>query len=352
MTFRGIRSAAALTAVCATLAACSPPASGSAVRGSLTAIGTDIQGPAISAWRNGWIKDYPGTSLNFSPDGSRVGIDALFSGQAHFAALDAPLTSEDVNRSREACGPKGAFSVPVAVVAQGVAFNLPSVKNLKLTPSVLGSIYSGQITSWDDQRIAELNPGTELPDQKIIPVRAEESSVLTRNAQEYLAAGTWGGQPGMEWPPDTAGEKVPDYGSIADKLDNTAGSIAFLEKSAIGSRFDTALLDFGKGFVRMNDDTLNLSIGYGSAGSGPGDSVTFATAGMGGDGYGLSVVTYQAFCTTYANESLASLVRSWGKFVVDDGGQGNSTYFAGVASPSKQALALAKERIDEIDAAS
>jgi phosphate transport system substrate-binding protein len=156
----------------------------------------------------------------------------------------------------------------------------------------------------------------------------------------------------MEWAPDTAGESVSRYADIADKLDNTAGSIAFLEKSAIGSRFDTALLDFGKGFVRMNDDTLNLSIGYGSVGSGPGDSVTFATAGTGGDGYGLSVVTYQAFCSTYGNESLARLVRSWGKFVVGDGGQGNSTYFAGVASPSKEALALAKERIDEIGAAS
>lgn len=352
MKFRGIRSAAALTAVCATLAACSPPTSGSAVRGSLTAIGTGIQGSAISAWRNGWVKDYPGTSLNFSPDGSPVGIDALFRGQAHFAALDDPLTAEDVARSREACGPEGAFSLPVAVVALGVAFNLPNVKNLKLTPSVLGAIYSGEITSWDDEGIANLNPGTELPDQEIVPVRAEESSVLTRKAQEYLAAGSWQGQPGTEWASDTAGDKVDDYAGIADKLDNTAGSIAFLEKSAIGSRFDTALLDFGKGFVRMNDDTLNLSIGYGSVGSGPGDSLTFATAGVGGDGYGLSVVTYQAFCSTYANESLARLVRSWGEFVVGDGGQGNSTYFAGLASPSKEAMELAKERIDEIDVAS
>ncbi|HEY9356706.1 MAG TPA: substrate-binding domain-containing protein [Arthrobacter sp.] len=351
MKFKGMWGGAALTAVCFAVAGCSGPPNAPVVRGSLTAVGTGIQGSSLSAWRNGWVKDNPGTSLNFSPDGSSVGLDALYSGQAHFAPIDAPLTADQIAQSRQACGPDGAFSVPVAVVALGVAFNLPSVKNLKLTPSVLGSIYAGDITSWDDPAITDINPGTEFPDKKIVPVRATESSVLTQTATEYLAAGSWDGQPGMEWTDGTAGETVSSYADIGDKLDNTAGSIAFLEKSAIGSRFDTALLDFGKGFVRMNDDTLNLSIGFGTVGSGPGGSVTFETAGMGGEGYGLSLVTYQAYCDRYANESLSRLVRSWGEFIVGAGGQGNSTYFAGVASPGKEALELAKDRIEEIDAA-
>lgn len=343
---------AALTALCAALTACAGPSSEPTVRGSLTAVGTGVQSSSVSAWRSGWVKDYPGTSLNFSPDGSSVGLEALFSGQAHFAPVDAPLTPEDIAMSRQACGPDGAFSVPVSVVALGVAFNLPSVKNLKLTPGVLGSIYSGEITSWDDPAITDINPGTEFPKQEIIPVRATESSVLTQTATEYLAAaGSWEAEPGTEWASDTAGESVSSYAGVADKLDNTAGSIAFLEKAAIGSRFDTALLDFGKGFVRMNNDTLNLSIGYGTVGSGPGGSVTFEAAGMGGEGYGLSLVTYQAYCSRYANEALSKLVKSWGTFVVGDGGQGNSTYFAGVASPGKEALELAKDRIEEIGGA-
>lgn len=342
---------AALTVLCAALTACSGPSGEPAVRGSLTAVGTGIQSTSVSAWRGGWVKDNPGSSLNFSPDGSGVGLSALFSGQAHFAPVDSPLTADDIARSRQACGPDGAFSVPVSVVALGVAFNLPSVKNLKLTPRVLGSIYSGGITTWDDPAITGINPGTEFPDQKIIPVRATESSVLTQTAIEYLAAGSWNGPPGLEWPSNTAGEAVRGYASVGDKVDNTAGSIAFLEKSAIGSRFDTALLDFGKGFVRMNDDTLNLSIGSGTVGSAPGGSVTFETAGMGGEGYGLSLVTYQAYCGRYANESLTRLVKSWGTFVVGNGGQGNSTYFAGVASPGKEALELAKDRIEEIGTA-
>lgn len=343
--------AAALTALGAALTACTGPATEPSIRGALTAVGTEVQGSSISAWHNGWMKDYPGTSLNFSPDGSDIGVDALLTGQAHFAPVDAPLSAQDVERSRTICGPEGAFSVPVAVVGVGVAFNLPSVKNLKLTPGVLASIFSGDISTWNDPALTSINPGTEFPDQKIIPVRAKESSVLTQTATTYLAAGGWKGQPSREWGPDTAGESVKDYGAIGNELDNTGGSIGFLEKSAIGSRFDTALLDFGRGFVRMSTDTLNQSVGLGTAGSSPGGSVTFQTAGMGSDGYGLSLVTYQAFCSRYANESLSRLVKSWGKFVVGNGGQGNSTYFAGVASPSKDALRLADARIDEIGSA-
>ncbi|CAM3257174.1 Phosphate-binding protein PstS 3 precursor [Arthrobacter ulcerisalmonis] len=340
--------AAAFAALFTAMTACAGPSTEPSIRGALTAVGTEVQGSSISAWRNGWMKDYPGTSLNFSPDGSDVGVDALLNGQAHFAPLDAPLTATDVERSKTTCGPDGAFSVPVAIVGVGVAFNLPSVKNLKLTPGVLAAIYSGDITTWDDPAITAINSGKELPDSKITPVRATEDSVLTKTATSYLAAGGWKGQPSNEWPAETAGESVKDNDALANKLDNTAGSIAFLEKSSIGSRFDTALLDFGKGFVRMNDDTLNLSIGLGTVGAGPGGSVTFQSAGMGSEGYGLSLVTYQAFCSNYSNESLSRLVKSWGTFVVGAGGQGNSTYFAGVASPPKETLKLAQKRIEQI----
>ncbi|WP_426996323.1 substrate-binding domain-containing protein [Pseudarthrobacter sp. N5] len=351
MRSRGIRSVATLTALCAALAACSAPSGGTAVRGPLTAVGTGIQGSAISAWRNGWVKDFPETSLNFSPDGSRVGIDALSTGQAYFAPIDVPLTAEDIARSRQACGPDGAFSVPVAVIPLGVAFNLPSVKNLKLTPEVLGAIFSGQVTSWDDPAIALLNPAANLPDQAIVPVRAKEKSVLTRTATDYLAQGHSAWQTGLEWPAGAAGEEVRKYSDVASKLDDTAGSIAFLEKASIGSRFDTVLLDFGRGFVRMNDDALAQSISSGTVGAGPGGSVTFTPASAGGDGYRLWTVTYQAFCSEYSNEALNRLVRSWGSFVVGDGGQGNSTYFAGVSSPNGKALNQAKDRIEEIGSA-
>lgn len=333
------------------LAACSPASEGSQTRGSLTAVGTGIQSAAIAAWRNGWVKDFPETSLSFSPDGAGVGVKALQTGQVHFAPVDAPLTAADVEATKQSCGPGGAFSVPVAVVPVGVAFNLPSVKNLKLSPQVLAAIFSGDITVWDDREIAELNPEADLPDTKITPVRAAEKSALTAAATAYLQRGGWPETAGDSWPESAVGEEVPRYSDVGNKVDGTAGTIAFLDEAGIGTRFDTALLDFGEGFVRLNDDTLALSIAAGTVGTGPGSSVTFRTPEGPGPGYGLTTVTYQAFCSQYRNEPLARLARSWGGFVLGAGGQGNSSYFAGVSSPSKDALVRAGERVAEIEAA-
>jgi phosphate transport system substrate-binding protein len=347
---RGISSLAALIAASAVLVSCSPASEGSQIRGSLTAVGTGIQSAAIAAWRNGWVKDFPETSLSFSPDGTGVGIKALQTGQAHFAPIDEPLTAADVDAARQACGPDGAFSVPVAVVPVGVAFNLPSVKNLKLSPDVLAAIFSGDVTSWDDTAIEQLNPDTDLPDQEIVPIRATEKSALTAATTAYLQRGGWD-DTGNTWPESTAGEEVPRYTDLGNKVDDTAGAIAFMDKAAIGTRFDTALLDFGQGFVRLNEDTLGLSIAAGTVSTGPGGSIIFRTPDSPDRGYGLTTVTYQAFCSEYQNEPLARLVRSWGEFVLGDGGQGNSSYFAGVSAPNKDALERASSRVAEITAA-
>ncbi|MDQ0854415.1 phosphate transport system substrate-binding protein [Arthrobacter sp. V4I6] len=347
---RGIRSLAALAAASAVLVACSPASDGSQIRGSITAVGTGIQSAAIAAWRNGWVKDFPDTSLSFSPDGASVGIKALQAGQAHFAAVDGPLSAADAEAARQSCGPDGAFSVPVAVVPVGVAFNLPLVKNLKLSPDVLAAIYSGDITAWDDAEIERLNPEADLPDTEIVPLRAAEKSALTAATTAYLQRGGWE-DAGNTWPESTAGEEVPRYTDLGNEVDDTAGSIAFMDKAAIGTRFDTALLDFGRGFVRINEDTLGLSIAAGSTATGPGGSVVFTTPEAPAPGYGLTTVTYQAFCSEYQNEPLARLVRSWGEFVLGDGGQGNSSYFAGVSTPGKDALEQSRRRIAEITAA-
>lgn len=339
-----------MATVCATaLVACSAPSSPGQVRGALTAIGSGSQGGAIQAWRQGWAKEHPETSLNFSPDGSQVGVSALVTGQAYFATLDAPLDSNQVQDSRKVCGPQGAFSVPVTVIPVGVAFNLPTLKNLKLDPSTLAGIFSGRITHWDADEIARLNPKAELPDKEIVPVRAKESSALTTAATGYLANGSgWSGKTGPTWQGTTAGEQVSKYSDIPTKVDDTAGSIAFLDKASIGSRFDTALLSFGAGYVRITDDAVGRSVDASTV-TEDATGVQLSLGTPQADGYPLAAVGYQAFCSSYKNEPLTTLVKSWGDFVLGDG-QSNSNYFAGVSSPSEEALKKSRELVDGIEA--
>lgn len=320
------------------------------VRGALTAIGSPVQSDAIAAWSNAWRKKNPATSLNYSPDGSDVGVTALATGQAYFAALDEPLSPSDQGRTEAACGPEGAFSVPVAITSLGVAFNMPSITGLKLSPSVLGSIFAGEVRRWDDEAIAAINPGTRLPAADIVPVVASESSALTLAATKYLASGgNWesGESKALEAPKN--GIEVDRYRDLSSKINDTAGAIAIMDVASIGTSFDTALLSFGGDFIRQSKDSIGLAATEGLTGESQ-TGVTFSLPANSPRGYPLGVVNYQAFCSSYGSEQLAELVKSWALFVADSDGQIASSYFGGVSSPSNAALEKAVQRIEKIEA--
>ncbi|PJW38397.1 phosphate ABC transporter substrate-binding protein PstS, partial [Escherichia coli] len=59
-----------------------------------------------------------------------------------------------------------------------LAVKIPGVKSgeLVLDGKTLGDIYLGKIKKWDDEAIAKLNPGLELPSQNIAVVRRADGS--------------------------------------------------------------------------------------------------------------------------------------------------------------------------------
>lgn len=345
---------AVLAAVCVLgLTSCATAEYGPGVTGSITAIGSISQNGPISAWQQGWSKQYPQTSLRFSPDGDASGRDALARGMAYFASIDSQLTDADWEKSKGACGPEGAFAVPTSVTAIGVAYNVSGLRNVKLDPATLSGIFRGQITKWNDQRIADLNPDTQLPDLKIVPVWAKANSGLTQAIGDYLSSA-----PGRTatptvdgtWPEATAGESVATYADIAKKVDDQAGTIAFMDRAAIGTRFSTATLKFGDQFLKVTDDALGTAVDNAEIGQAPGGGVQLKLRTGQLPGYSLGFVGYQAFCHSYKNPALARLVKSWAEFVTDEGGQANSTYFAQVGSPSVKALELSRSAVEKIKA--
>ena len=71
-----------------------------------------------------------------------------------------------------------AFSIPFAVEAADVVFNLSDSTNLNLTPKTLAGILTGKITNWNDPLIAQENEGTEFPDLKISVVGKADTLAL------------------------------------------------------------------------------------------------------------------------------------------------------------------------------
>jgi phosphate transport system substrate-binding protein len=67
-----------------------------------------------------------------------------------------------------------------------IVFNLPGVTRLNLTPALVGDIYLGKVTKWNDPSIVAINKTTNLPDTTIVPVYRSDTSGTSNNFSNWL----------------------------------------------------------------------------------------------------------------------------------------------------------------------
>ena len=120
--------------------------------------GSTFVAPLVQSWAAAYVKTPAAVTVTYGAIGSGGGIDQITARTVDFGASDAPMTSDQVT----AC--KGCVQIPWALGADSIEYNVKGVpNNLKLTGPVLADIYLGNITSWNDPAIANLNPGVSLP---------------------------------------------------------------------------------------------------------------------------------------------------------------------------------------------
>ena len=83
---------------------------------------------------------------------------------------------------------RGVLLLPMTAGSIVLAYNLPGVTDLKLTREAYVGIFLGQITRWNDAKIASANPGVKLPDQQITVVRRSDGSGTTNVFTKHLSA--------------------------------------------------------------------------------------------------------------------------------------------------------------------
>src|ERR1700742_2191703 len=135
------------------LVAAMAPAVPAFASATLSGAGSTLVAPLLGNWKTGFEAG-GGTGVSYNPDGSGEGIKLIIARTVDFGASDAPMTSEQAAE----CG--GCVTIPWALSATGVGFNLKGVNKLNLSGPVLAEIYLGKITNWSDSRIARLNKGT------------------------------------------------------------------------------------------------------------------------------------------------------------------------------------------------
>lgn len=210
--------AAVLAALVATMAMASA-ASAAPLTDTIKGSGSTLVNPVLTIWNNN-----TGNKVTYGGGGSGKGITDVGSGVVDFGASDAPMTADQQAK----CA--GCKTIPVTVNAIGVAFNIPGVTKLKLTPELIAAIFRGQITSWDDGKLKAINKGVALPALKITPVHRSDGSGSTYAFTDFLSRSvkSWRSSIGVgtqvSWPGGAAGS---GNSGVASQMKNS-GTIGYV----------------------------------------------------------------------------------------------------------------------------
>jgi len=183
--------AVGLTAACGTISGAGPasPASeasattGGPPAGTITETGSTLLEPLMNKWAIAYHQQFPAAAVSVTGGGSTQGINYASSGKVEIGASDAYLSSGDLLKNPD------LLNIPLAVSAQSVIFNLPSLHgdHIHLNGKVLAAMYDGSITMWNDQAIRALNPGISLPAIPVVPLHRSAGSGDTFIFTSYLS---------------------------------------------------------------------------------------------------------------------------------------------------------------------
>ncbi|MDG4833679.1 phosphate ABC transporter substrate-binding protein PstS [Solwaraspora sp. WMMD1047] len=325
------------------------------VSGDLAGAGASSQGAAMAAWIAGFSSVAPDATVTYDPIGSGGGREQFTSGGVQFAGSDAYLDEEEIAAAEATCGERGFIEFPGYISPIAVAYNLPGVEKLNLSPSVMARIFDSKITKWNDPAIAELNPDAQLPDLAITPVHRSDESGTTENFVDYLSKAApqdWTYEVSGDWPA-SGGEAAAQTQGVAAALRGGEGTIGYLDASQAGE-LGVAAVQVGESFVEYSAEAAAAVVDAAEKVSGrpefsyaidlPRDT---KEAGV----YPIVLVSYQLACVNYDSAETAELVKAFMNYLVSPEGQNAAAENAGSAPISEELRTQAKTAIEAISAA-
>jgi phosphate transport system substrate-binding protein len=192
-----------------------------------TGAGASFPAPLYSKWAADYNKA-TGVKINYQSVGSGAGLKQIEAKTVDFGASDAPLKDEDLKA-------KGLVQFPTVIGGIVPVVNVAGIKpgDLKLNGQVLGDIYLGKITKWNDPAIAALNAGLALPDATIAPVRRADGSGTTFGFTNYLSKvnAEWKAKVGegtaVNWPTGAGGKGNEGVAAFVGRLPNSIGYVEY-----------------------------------------------------------------------------------------------------------------------------
>jgi phosphate transport system substrate-binding protein len=193
----------------------------------ITGAGATFPAPVYAKWAADYNKA-TGAKINYQSVGSGAGIKQIEAKTVTFGASDMPLTDEKLKEA-------GLFQFPTVIGGVVPVVNIKGIKpgELKLTGSLLGDIYLGKVTKWDDPAIKQLNPTVALPSDAIMVVRRADGSGTTFIWTNYLSKVSpefkdkVGEGTAVNWPVGAGGKGNEGVSAFVSRLPNSIGYVEY-----------------------------------------------------------------------------------------------------------------------------
>ena len=346
---------ALVAAACSSNSSTSSPGasgSGTALSGELNGAGSSAQQAAQQAWIASFTSGQPNLTINYDPNGSGAGVEQFTSGAVSFAGSDAYLSGDSLTAANSQCGGEDkVVELPVYISPIAIAFNVPNVTSLNMTPDVVAKIFKGDITNWNDQAIASLNSGVTLPDLAISPVHRSDDSGTTFNFTDYLsqaAKSTWT-YPASETWPLKGGEAAEGTSGVVSAIKSGSGTIGYADASQVGNLGTTKVQVNGQ-FVGISAEAAAAIVDQATQvpGRGPYDFAYNLDRTPSQTAYPVVLLSYEIACTTYSDASTAANVKGYLNYIISEPAQQLAAQNAGSAPISDKIRTQAQTGVDAI----
>jgi phosphate transport system substrate-binding protein len=200
---------------------------GTALAEDVTGAGATFPAPLYAKWADAYNKA-TNVRINYQSVGSGAGLKQIRSKTVDFGASDMPLKDDELAKD-------GLLQFPTVIGGVVPVVNIKGIQpgQLKLTGAVLGDIYLGKITKWNDAALAALNPGVALPDAAISVVHRADGSGTSFIFTNYLSKvnAEWKGKVGegtaVNWPTGSGGKGNEGVSSYVQRLPNSIGYVEY-----------------------------------------------------------------------------------------------------------------------------
>ena len=283
----------------------------------LTGAGATFPYPIYSKWFSEYAAAHPGVELNYQSIGSGGGIRQVTAGLVDFGASDMPMADDALAASKIKL-----IHIPTVLGAVVPVFNVPGVSNIRFSGGVLGDIYLGKITMWNDAHVAKDNPGVQLPDQKIIVVHRSDGSGTSFIFTDYLSkvSPEWGNGPGKgtspSWPAGVGGKGNEGVAGLVRQLPGAIGYVELIYALQNHIAFGAVQNAAGNWVTASIDGVTEAAAGIKQM---PADYRISITNAPGKDAYPISSFTYLLIPTHAADPAKGKVIKDMLSWIVNSG---------------------------------